>query len=147
MHRGSAGGVTGQEAATLSLPAAPESARRARLFLAEYCRGNGLPPSFTDCASLLVSELVTNAVLHGRTTTTVEIHRQPATLRVVVRDESTTPSEATAASGPADIGGRGLQIVAGLASRWGVELAPGGKAVWFELSIPPPRPHGGTASA
>jgi anti-sigma regulatory factor (Ser/Thr protein kinase) len=87
-----------------------------------------------DDATLLTSELVTNAVLHARTPIGISIACDGRAVRVDVRDASSVEpaSQNRAATIP---GGLGLHIVAACASRWGLDRLPGGgKAVWFELS-------------
>ncbi|MGH8957639.1 MAG: ATP-binding protein [Acidimicrobiia bacterium] len=80
----------------------------------------------------VVSEIVTNAILHARTAFLVTVLTTGETIRVAVRDKS------------ADLPirrlyhdlqptGRGLQIIEALADRWGVAKEPEGKTVWFEL--------------
>ena len=80
-------------------------------------------------ACLVVSELVTNAMIHAGTAIelTVSEHRQ--SVRLAVRDQS--PRLPHQGADPLDVHGRGLTIVAGLASAWGVlPHADGGKVVW-----------------
>ena len=122
-------------AAALRLPPRPDAARRARKFITDFCRAAGLPASVCQTAALLVSELVTNAVIHGRTTATVEVHRPADTLRVTVRDDNPAlPGVGDSPDFDAE-NGRGLLIVSKLATHWGIEAGDGGKAVWFELTV------------
>jgi anti-sigma regulatory factor (Ser/Thr protein kinase) len=123
-------------AATLRLPPVPDASRRARAFIRDFCGAAGLQAELCETAALLVSELVTNAVLHGRTSATVEVHRPADTLRVAVRDDD--PNLPALGESPAlsAENGRGMVIVSHLADRWGVEQTDGGKAVWFELVVP-----------
>ena len=85
-------------------------------------------------AELLVTELVSNAVMHARTAVTLHVAVREGTVRVAVEDGSPqlpawSPSEVAALSG------RGLTLVNALADSWGAERLPsGGKTVWFELS-------------
>lgn len=112
---------------------APPAARR---FLMDVLIQWGLH-DLLDSASLVVSEVVTNAVIH--TTGPIELvaHRAgPGRLWLGVRDDSDR-EPAAAAPDVDDIGGRGLAIVEVLADRWGSSPVPGrgGKTVWAELSI------------
>ena len=78
-----------------------------------------------------MTELVANVVRHGRTPLSVDVAWEPPALRVEVRDGSLElPAIAKVAGG----GGYGLQIVAALASDWGVEPRHGEKVVWFVVT-------------
>jgi len=87
-------------------------------------------------AELLVSELVTNAVLHARSASRVTIERQGATLRISVFDTSPTRPRLRN-YGPEAVTGRGLLLVDRISDRWGVEQVPTGKTVWFEIDASP----------
>lgn len=83
---------------------------------------------------LLVSELVTNAVLHGGEPIELVLDLRSDAVHVEVRDRGLAmPS----ARHPDDheTSGRGLQIVDRMATRWGVEPSFPGKSVWFDLSL------------
>ena len=95
-------------------------------------------------AELLVSELVTNAVLHGRSGVTLTVAVADGVLEVGVMDRSRIlPSpRASAADAPWRAeGGRGLRMVDRLADEWGVAALPDGKQVWFRLSVDERWPH------
>jgi anti-sigma regulatory factor (Ser/Thr protein kinase) len=85
-------------------------------------------------AVLLVSEVVTNSVVHGGPPIVVAVDCDSTTgLQVRVRDGS---RELPRLRKPEiwDEGGRGLGLVDGLSDEWGVEPEPGdGKQVWFVL--------------
>jgi anti-sigma regulatory factor (Ser/Thr protein kinase) len=122
-------------AAVLRLPPRPDAAGQARKFLTDFCGAADMPPALCETAALLVSELVTNAVIHGRTSATVEVHRPPDSLRVTVRDDNPAlPAVGESPDFDAE-SGRGLLIVSKLAHRWGIESADGGKSIWFELAV------------
>ncbi|WP_369220936.1 SpoIIE family protein phosphatase [Streptomyces sp. R39] len=88
--------------------------------------------SFTT--ELILSELVTNAIRHGRAPIRVQLLRD-RTLICEVSDASTTsPHLRYAAS--TDEGGRGLFLVAQLADRWGTRYTPAGKVIWAEQPLP-----------
>ncbi|WP_333776262.1 SpoIIE family protein phosphatase [Streptomyces sp. IBSBF 3136] len=88
--------------------------------------------SFTT--ELVLSELVTNAMRHGRAPIGVRLLRD-RTLICEVSDRSTTsPHLRYAAS--TDEGGRGLFLVAQLADRWGTRYTPNGKVIWAEQALP-----------
>ncbi|WP_405901739.1 ATP-binding protein [Streptomyces sp. NBC_00727] len=85
-------------------------------------------------AELLLSELVTNALVHTDDGAVVAVSVAPRRLRVEVRDFVTgMPPESHVP--PADDGthGRGLILVESLADSWGVSPRALGKVVWFEL--------------
>jgi anti-sigma regulatory factor (Ser/Thr protein kinase) len=83
-------------------------------------------------AVLLVSELVTNSVLHGGQPVVVAVDCDGDALQVRVRDGSSV-LPARRAVDPGDEGGRGLALVDTLSSDWGVDPQPDGKHVWFVL--------------
>jgi len=90
-----------------------------------------------DTATLLVSEVVTNAILHARTTVTLTVEVIDDVVRIAVRDGS--PVQPRIHSFPATSAtGRGLRLLDRLAKRWGVYADPvtGGKVVWFEVGEP-----------
>jgi anti-sigma regulatory factor (Ser/Thr protein kinase) len=100
--------------------------------LGEACADGGLSGDLTDTAQLLISELVTNAVIHGRSPVTVTADLSDGLLRVEVSDDNSRHPELRRADDRA-LDGRGMHIVDLLAARWGVTDAPLGKVVWFEL--------------
>lgn len=120
-----------------TLEAAPASARAARRFVADALADWRLL-DVVETAELLVSELVTNALLHARTSVELLARRSGGTLRVEVRDASDA-LPATRAHHQESLTGRGLELVEMLADSWGVDVHHGGggvtgKGVWFELS-------------
>ena len=121
---------------TVTLAGWPERARAARAFVSEVL-GPGHPCG--DVAVLLVSEIFSNSVRHSGSgaageTVTVAVRAGGGVVRVEVTDRAGpgTP-ELRPASRDAE-GGRGLQLVAGLAARWAWRRRRGGWLVtWFEL--------------
>jgi anti-sigma regulatory factor (Ser/Thr protein kinase) len=110
---------------------APRAARRALRRIA------GLDQDVRDTAALLVSELVTNAVLHAGLAAheKIEVTISATTvLRVEVVDPGRGILDRVAA-GSANGDGHGLVYVAALARRWGIDGVEHG-AVWFELDLP-----------
>lgn len=124
----------------LHLEPAPRSAPLARRWLMDVL---GPEPAYdADIARLLLSELVTNAILHARTAFTVQVSDNGTTLRVKVTDAAAAQDVgsplANATSEDGDESGRGLQIVQMLATRWGISTNDGtGATVWFELAAVP----------
>lgn len=129
--------------ASLGIPRDPASSRLARRFISDFCSAAELSADVCELASLLTSELVTNAVRYGGSQAVLEAHLPGGVLRVsVVDDNPDLPLEGSAPDLTAE-GGRGVLLVSNLAARWGVAVLPtGGKAVWFELDLDaaePPR--------
>ena len=123
--------------AVLRLPPSPTAAHRAREFIADFCSAAKLPPSLCQDAALLVSELVTNAVIHAAgSVITLVVSCSRDQVRVDVHDTSGVLPEM--ADVPADAeSGRGLHLVASLAHEWGYYRTPAGKAVYFTLAFGP----------
>lgn len=120
----------------IALPAVASSASVARHAVTRALADRGFAP-VPDDAELLVSEIVTNAVLHARSElvlrVTFDLGRR---LRISVEDYEggTLPRRA-----PPQLdaeSGWGLQLVDALAKAWGVETTPIGKRVWFDLDVP-----------
>ena len=87
-----------------------------------------------EAATLLVSELVTNAVRHARGTDviTVDLHAGRTWLRIEVQDTDRHWPQPRIPDG-FDESGFGFILVDALASSWGVRETEAGKAVWAEL--------------
>jgi hypothetical protein len=95
-------------------------------------------PELAECAQLGVSELVTNALLHGEPPITVRMRGTVEHPRVEVRDSSVEapilPSQPLDHPETDDLlltFGRGLSIVARCSDAWGAEIEDDGKVVWF----------------
>jgi anti-sigma regulatory factor (Ser/Thr protein kinase) len=117
--------------ARVVLPATPIAARKAREIVAERCAA--FDSDVIETALLLTSELVTNAVIHGRSDVSLQVSVEDGVLRVDVADDNSRHPQPQPLDAEA-LDGRGLQIVQLLAARWGVDDEPLGKRVWFELS-------------
>jgi anti-sigma regulatory factor (Ser/Thr protein kinase) len=117
--------------AELELPVSREVPALAR----EFLRGSTCAEHHSevvDDAVLLVSELVTNSVLHGGPPVVVAVDCDEDTLQVRVRDGSPAlPAPRNAAQG--DENGRGLALVAEMSADWGVDTEQDGKHVWFVI--------------
>jgi anti-sigma regulatory factor (Ser/Thr protein kinase) len=117
---------------TLHLEPVVESTPVARHWIASRLRD--LPVDVSDCAALLTSELVTNAVLHAATPICITLHILPDRIRIDVADGNPAfPSVKEYGKDAAT--GRGLTLFNTLASNWGVQAVEGGKIVWFELPV------------
>ena len=115
----------------LRLPPEPASAGAARRFVSEALKSCDVD---LNLVALLVSELVSNVVLHAHTPLEVFVRRRGEHIRVTVSDES--PLIPTMKRYAADsVTGRGLTMVDSAAERWGIDESAGGKAVWFEIRL------------
>ena len=109
--------------------------------------GLGAAAEVVDDAVVLVSELVTNAVVHAGTAAEVSCLREEDSVQIRVTDRhperglpafSGQPVDDAASEHFADAegeGGRGLLMCSALSSRWGVEYTAGQKTVWFRLPL------------
>lgn len=139
----------------LQLTADTSEVSRARRGVRAAVEDEGVPDTVRDDAELLTSELVTNALLHGTPPVRVRLTGRPDALVVTVHD-----------AGPGTVParrrhhGRGLAIVAGLATRCGQWADANGTTTWFWVQrdqssgIIPEEPllgssasHGATAGA
>lgn len=112
------------------------SPRRARTFAETTLRDARVDETTRETVRLLVSEVVTNAVLHARSPVEVSIGVHDTHVRVEVEDES-PEAPLIRYPEPTSATGRGLQFLEQLASRWGwhgVDEGRPGKRVWFEVS-------------
>lgn len=88
--------------------------------------------SLVDTASLLTSELLTNSVLHARTSIVLVVNRLGDGVEVVVRDGSKFAPRRRRHAHDATTG-RGIELLERLASSWDVELDDDGKSIRFTL--------------
>ncbi|MFD3686809.1 SpoIIE family protein phosphatase [Nocardiopsis sp. NPDC058631] len=126
-------------------PPAPETAAAAREFVHDTLLTWGVPDPFDDVI-LLVSELVTNAVIHARSALDVTVRRSEGATEVMVTDSA--PERAVPQAGPLTVdtspsrdnersGGLGLALASAIASSWGVSYGRNDKAVWFRIEDSP----------
>lgn len=121
----------------LELAPEPPSVARARRWSADLLARHGVDAS-SDTVLLLVSELVSNAVVHAGTACTLRLSLEGC-VRVEVRDGSDALPDLPTGSDPLATSGRGLHLVRALSTTCGVQPLPGGgKQVWFELPLPGP---------
>lgn len=121
----------------LSLPPEVASVTRARHYVRDTLMAFGVPDCADD-AQLAVSELIANAVKHARTPLVLELMADDDCLTVTVADEERELASQVQQHALAE-SGRGLRIVAAVASDWGVEPRATGKALWFRLPLRKPR--------
>jgi anti-sigma regulatory factor (Ser/Thr protein kinase) len=119
--------------AEVTLPAAVSSVPTARHFIESILAGWGLSDLAWD-ATLIVSELASNAALHARGQEfRVQITTEDDGVRVEVSDGSLRlPQQRTYSSSATT--GRGLRLVDELASEWGVTTTGAGKTVWVRIT-------------
>jgi anti-sigma regulatory factor (Ser/Thr protein kinase) len=119
--------------ACLTLRADPSEVAAARRFVSDTLT-TWRTTDDRETVVLLVSELVSNAVVHARTDITVTLRYDRDLVTVEVQDGSDLlPSRRDAL--PAATSGRGLYMVDALAHDWGVRRVPGdGKVTWFTLA-------------
>lgn len=117
----------------IDMDGTPSSVGSARAFVEATLSAWNLEP-LIDTATLLTSELATNAVLHARTPFRLSIVLDTDLVIEVTDGSADLPRE-----GEADPGaerGRGLQVLANLADRWGTRTEREGKTIWFALDLP-----------
>ena len=120
----------------LTLAPAPDSARTARRLVAEVL-STARAEHFTDTATLLTSELVTNGIVHAHTQLEVTVDATPTWVRVEVVDGNPHMPVRRDYDENASTG-RGMEMVELLADEFGVEpLEDNGKRVWFRLGETP----------
>lgn len=120
----------------MTLAAVPTAPRAARHAVRTWFQSRHCDDDAADTAALLVTELVSNAVVHANgpslwltvDETTADV------LHVAVRDGSQgIPQRSPRAPDVHRTGGRGLFMVDAMSARWGWEPLRAGKRVWFEL--------------
>lgn len=115
-----------------------QSVRRARDFVTETLTGWGYLDRLND-ARICVSELATNALVHGvppGQAFAVHVSCDETSVRIEIRDSGEgTPVRRTPT--PCEQSGRGLLLVAALADDWGIEGHAVGKTVWIVLKSSP----------
>jgi anti-sigma regulatory factor (Ser/Thr protein kinase) len=127
-----------QRSAQVRFTPSPQSAARARHFVARTLAAWQVLTEAAETAVLLTSELVTNALRYSQGSVDLHLHleviEQTQTVRVSVHDADPRMPQLLAVAAEAE-NGRGLWLVDALAKRWGTEQLPGdGKQVWFELA-------------
>ncbi|MFF1838581.1 SpoIIE family protein phosphatase [Streptomyces sp. NPDC058231] len=119
--------------ATWTLSDGPIAASEARNHVRNQLAGWQLD-DLAMTAELLVSELVGNAVRYGRSPIALRLLRAEGLICEVSDGSLSTPRIRNAAE--TDEGGRGLQLVATLAQRWGARYTATGKCIWTEQQVP-----------
>ncbi|WP_406131915.1 SpoIIE family protein phosphatase [Streptomyces anthocyanicus] len=113
----------------------PEAVRHARRFARRTLRTWGVPDDDIDGVLLIVSELVTNALVHTDGKVRLDLTLIGGRLRVAVADASPrTPVKPTSIGWEAT-GGRGILLVEAMSATWGTLPVSGGKQVWSEIPV------------
>ncbi|MEU6776506.1 SpoIIE family protein phosphatase [Streptomyces sp. NPDC046759] len=122
--------------AALELLGGVEAAPRARAFASGVLTSWRFPVELHDLGVLATSELVANSLQHGTPPMRLRLRRTDRRLIIEVTDgDDHLPRRRRAE--PSDESGRGIAIVATIASHWGCRRTPGGgKAVWCEFLLP-----------
>lgn len=129
--------VTASDVLRLDLEGAPASVSRARRFVRQALESWQIEGA-VDAATLLTSELATNAVLHARSDFAVLVAHQGDQVRIDVLDGSPVPPQRRHHSTAAATG-RGVALVEAVASAWGLtpkdRLGGFAKGVWFTVPV------------
>lgn len=122
--------------AALELLGGIEAAPRARAFATGVLTSWRFPVELRDLGVLAASELVANSLQHGTPPMRLGLRRTDRRLIIEVTDgDDHLPRRRQAE--PADEAGRGIEIIASIATSWGSRRTPdGGKAVWCEFALP-----------
>lgn len=117
---------------TRRFPKIEESVPQARAYVAKMLMQ--FPTDVVDRVVLMVSELMTNAIVHANSSAELAADVDTFGVRITVTDAGggrptpRTPSDFEAH-------GRGLRVVEALSDRWGIEYLPNSKSVWFSVQI------------
>jgi anti-sigma regulatory factor (Ser/Thr protein kinase) len=155
MSRSYRSGWSGRErevsaSSVVLLPHAPSSVVAARWHITTHMREAGIVPLAIGDATVVVSELLTNAILHARPLPGAQVlvawALRERSLEVAVSDGGSMTRPRTAQPSLSSIGGRGLAIVEHLSSRWGVLPNDFGLTVWAVLPAPAGGRPGGAST-
>jgi anti-sigma regulatory factor (Ser/Thr protein kinase)/anti-anti-sigma regulatory factor len=129
---------------SIRLAGTPHAPHGARAIVADTCRSWNLD-HLTEPATLVVSELVSNAVQHAHTDVQVELVVRGDYLHISVRDDSPhtlvfTPTEPSEGAAPTERG-RGLRLVEAYTTAWGSRTTTDTKTVWATLRATPATPR------
>jgi anti-sigma regulatory factor (Ser/Thr protein kinase) len=127
--------LVGRQPLALDLPAHAASPGVARAWLHTIADTTTLPAEVVSDAALVLSELVTNAVLHAATDVHVSMElRDDVGIHLEVGDATSALPQVLACD-PEHIGGAGMRIVDQLVASWGVRRVGAGKIVWADLGV------------
>lgn len=120
--------------ASLQLPPQRRSAAAARAFVSSTLVAWGHVGT-VDTVALLVSELVTNSVVHAGTRMEITLDDLGQSVRLCVKDADSRPPVPRRPVSDSLSTGRGLTLIAALSLSWGVERLPGGKRVCCDVAV------------
>jgi anti-sigma regulatory factor (Ser/Thr protein kinase) len=124
----------GARVVQFSVAGDPAAVGPARHELRDALRDWDLDPDAIDRATLCLSELVTNAVVHAASGSWVRVTNDAGSVAVTVRSPGAPlPGLDHGVDDPLQVHGRGLQLVEALSSSWGSEVQGGGLTTWFVL--------------
>jgi anti-sigma regulatory factor (Ser/Thr protein kinase) len=131
---------TGARRTALRLGPTPSAPTRARQFVTDTCRDWDLD-DLRGPATLVASELVSNAVQHAGTDMVIRVAHRGDHLHLSVSDGSRTPPRVpgTRSNGVLTDRGRGLHLVSVYTSAWGSNVSADGKTVWATMRATPLR--------
>ncbi|UXY26911.1 ATP-binding protein [Streptomyces sp. HUAS TT20] len=129
------GGAAAARRFRFELAAHPGSPAQARRLTRARLTGWSVCADTCDTAALVISELVTNAIVHTASSRVVcELHDHDDTVRIAVRDEGCAPGEPhPSPQRPEEEHGRGLLLVDAVCRAWGAQEYGPGLLVWAEL--------------
>ncbi|HEX3564208.1 MAG TPA: SpoIIE family protein phosphatase [Acidimicrobiales bacterium] len=119
---------------TLAVPPVAESVASVRRFAHNALTSWDIPTAVVGDLILVVSELVTNAILHSRSPIELRLSRTSDRIVVAVHDGSTAVPRRLQSNREAEHG-RGLHLVSAISDQWGVRPTEDGKSVWCEVSL------------
>jgi anti-sigma regulatory factor (Ser/Thr protein kinase) len=130
--------IRGTRSLRVSLDRDPQAPSHARAAVARFIATRGISARALETLTLLVSEVVSNAVRHSDAppASGILLHArvfERSTIRVEVADCGSGFTAAPRDPSPGT-GGYGLFLMAQQANRWGVDRE-GGTRVWFELDV------------
>jgi anti-sigma regulatory factor (Ser/Thr protein kinase) len=135
--RGKAGSARATVLGSLTIPGHPEQVAAARAFVTRTLSAHR-PGTDADTATLLTSEIVTNAIVHTKSgveggTVTIVVIGIPRGVLVEIIDSGSAGTPVVK-SDLAAADGHGLFLVQNLAAQWGYLREPAGTTVWFHLA-------------
>ncbi|MEV7339791.1 ATP-binding protein [Streptomyces sp. NPDC093544] len=135
-------GVAAERRFRFELAAHPGSVARARRLTDAWLSGWAVCADTCDTATLVISELVTNAIVHTAGERVVcELHHDDDLVRIAVRDEGCAPGQPRPwPQRPEEEHGRGLLLVDAVCRAWGAQETGPGLLVWAELEHSTDRP-------